>query len=63
MENKHTALGMFKDEKTGMYQLAVFTYDETGNVEFVEFKELNKDRNISRDQFKVSVVEKGIIKP
>jgi hypothetical protein len=57
----HNAVGMYRDEKTGMYMLAEFKYDQEGNVVFMGAKELNKDKYISRDMFKVKVIEKGII--
>lgn len=55
----YTALGMFKTNN--MHKLAVFRYNDQGEVEFVEFQNLNADRNISRDMFKVNVINKGII--
>ncbi len=57
----NVALGMFKDEKTGMYMLAEFKYDPEGNVVFIGATPLNKDKNISRDMFKVNVINKKII--
>ncbi len=55
----HSAIGMFKDTD-GMYKLMIFNYDAAGNTKLESKSNLNENRNIARDMFKVKVIERKL---